>query len=77
MSLGHEEPGHTLLPSLSLHYVISLGPRVRIVPESTAETQRMHRVKRHKSFVVLFSTVQYMCILLIHLFFIEVDSILT
>lgn len=54
MSLQREDPGHTLLPSLSLHYVISLGPRVRIVPESTAETQRMHSVKRHKSLVVLF-----------------------
>ena len=77
MSLRCEEPGHTLLPSLSLHYVISLGPRVRIVPESTAETQGMHRVKRHKSLVVLFFIVQYMCIILIHLFSIEVDSILT
>ena len=66
----------TLLPSLSLHYVISLGPRVRRVLESTAETQRLHRVKRHKSFVLLF-TVQYVCIILIHLFFIEVDSIST
>ena len=77
MSLQREDPGHTLIPSLSLQYVISLGPRVRIVPESIAETQRMHSVKRHKSFVVLFFTVQYMSILLIHLFFIEVDSILT
>ena len=75
-SLWREEPGHALRPSLSLHCVISLGPRVRRVPESTAETQRLHRVKRHKSFVLLF-TVQYVCIILIHLFFIEVDSIST